>query len=366
MGLPTPSMSERSEPGRPAVLFDGESARRRRVAVSQWAGGLAVTGEARADLARAELRLVEQGAARTILGLADASDWRLVAEPPLPEAWLEGIARADRLTRPHFLRIGAAVALVAGVAAALWFQGGVLLAAAAPLVPPTVTEPLGKAFLEQLVGERACMSAEATAALDRMVARLDPPVPVAVTIADWSLPNAFAGPGGQIVLTRGLIEQASGPDEVAGVLAHEIGHVANHHPTRALLRHYGLSLFAGSVGGGFAQTADLGLVLAASRDAEREADAHGLDALVAADISPAGLAAFFERQAAKGTKAEARGDELLARLGGYATTHPSDAERLAAIRAAAKGVTGAPALSAADWAALKAACKVNPPARSGD
>jgi predicted Zn-dependent protease len=361
-------MSAGSEGTAPAALFDGESAARKAVSIRPWAGGLALSGDTEALLARAELRLVERGSRRTVLGLADLPDWRLVAEPALPADWLAGILHRDRLTRPVVLRLAAAGALVAAVGALLWLKGGILLSTAAPLVPASVTEPMGKAFLAQLVGDHTCTTPEAQAALGRLVARLDPPQPVSVTIADWGFANAFAGPGGQVVLTRGLIEGASGPDEVAGVLAHEIGHVAHHHPTRALLRHYGVSLFASAVGGGYAQSADLGLMLAASRDAEREADRYGLDALTAAQVSPAGLAAFFERQ--KGPKpgpgADSDAEDLLKQLGSYATTHPSDAERLGAIRAAAKGVDGTPALSAEDWAALKAACKVSPPARSAD
>lgn len=360
-----PSMSEGSEAT--AALFDGESATRRKVMVRPWAAGLSVTGEVQADFARAELRLIESGPRRTILGLADNPDWRLVAEPPLPADWLTGIERLDRLTRPHIFRLAVAGGVAVAVAGALWLAGGAMLTAAAPLVPESVTEPLGKAFVAQLSGDRACTTPEAEAALRKLVDRLDPPRPVTVTISDWKLANAFAGPGGQIILTRGLLEEASGPDEVAGVLAHEIGHVARHHPTKALLRHYGVSLFAGALGGGYAQTADLGLLLAASRDAEREADAYGLEALTAAGVSPQGLAAFFERQKRPPAKAEQEdgADALLKKLGSYATTHPSDDERLAAIREAAAGVKGTPALSQAEWAALKAACKVSPPARSG-
>lgn len=359
-------MSEGSEA--PAALFDGESAARRTVMVRPWAGGLSVTGERQADYARAELRLLESGPRRTILGLADHPDWRLVAEPPLPADWLSGIERHDRLSRPQMVRLAVAGGVAAALAGVLWLAGGALLTAAAPLVPDTVTEPLGKAFVAQLSGDRACTSPEAEAALSKLVDRLHPPRPVTVTIADWKLANAFAGPGGQIILTRGLLEEASGPDEVAGVLAHEIGHVARHHPTKALLRHYGVSLFAGALGGGYAQTADLGLLLAASREAEREADAYGLEAMAAAKVSPQGLAAFFERQKRPGPKATKNdgADTLLQKLGSYATTHPSDDERLAAIREAAAGVKGTPALSTEEWAALKAACKVSPPARSGD
>jgi predicted Zn-dependent protease len=373
-------MSEGSDAPLPAALFDGQSARRLRVEVRPWIGGLAVSGDLRADFARAELRLVETGSSRTVLGMADQPDWRLVAEPPLPAEWLDGILRQDRLTRPQLVRLAVAGGVVAALAAAIWLAGGAMLSAAAPLVPPAVTEPLGKAFVEQLAGEKLCTSAEADAAMRRLVERLDPPQGVTVHIADWAVANAFAGPGGQIILTRGLIEAASGPDEVAGVLAHEIGHVAHHHPTRALLRHYGVSLFAGALGGGYAQTADMGLVLAASREAEREADAHGLEALAAARISPEGLATFFERQkgpaprtgpgADPGAGPQSDGGNaaggLLTTLGSYAMTHPSDDERLAAIRAAARGRQGTAALSAEDWAALKTACRVSRPARSAD
>jgi Zn-dependent protease with chaperone function len=361
-------MSGGSDAPTRAVLFDGRSAQRRRVEVRPWVGGLSVSGDAVADFARVELRLVEDGPRRTVLGMADQPDWRLVAEPPLPARWLEGIDRQDRLTRPYLARLAIAGGFLAAVGAAIWLGGGALLSAAAPVVPAAVTEPLGKAFVEQLAGDRLCSSAEAEAALRRLVERLDPPRAVTVTIADWKLANAFAGPGGQIILTRGLIEQASGPDEIAGVLAHEIGHVAHHHPTRALLRHYGVSLFAGALGGGYAQTADLGLMLAASRDAEREADSYGLDALAAARISPAGLAAFFERQKrpAPTSGADEGAGQLLETLGSYATTHPSDEERLAAIRAAADDVRGTAALSPEEWAALKAACTVSRPARSAD
>ena len=50
------------------------------------------------------------------------------------------------------------------------------------------------------------------------------PMPVRVVLLDWALVNAFAMPGGQIILTRGLVQTAGSPDEVAGVLAHELGH----------------------------------------------------------------------------------------------------------------------------------------------
>jgi predicted Zn-dependent protease len=314
------------------------------------------------------------------VGRFDNPDWRLVAEPPFPAAWLKGLAPAGRPSGRALRAWGLVGAVLLAAAGLLWARGDALVEAAAPLVPPAVTEPLGKAFVAQLVGERRCETPEAKAALAALLARLGTPGPVTLTVADTGFANAFAGPGGQVVLTRGLLEEASGPDEVAGVLAHELGHVARHHPTEALLRQYGLGLLTGSLGGGYADAANMGLLLAASRDAEREADGYALERLKGARISTAGLLGFFERHATpKAARGEARsatdaGRDLLERIGSYATTHPADVERIAAFRAAARG--GTPALPPDRWAALKSVCgaagagtvgagKVSAGARSG-
>ena len=66
-------------------------------------------------------------------------------------------------------------------------------------------------------------------------------------------PYSFDVPGGQIVLTRGLVRTAGSADEVAGVLAHELGHTLELHPETGLVRAMGLAaaaqlMFAGSAG----------------------------------------------------------------------------------------------------------------------
>ena len=194
--------------------------------------------------------------------------------------------------------------------------------------------------------------------------RIGAPEQVRVTVADWAFANAFAGPGGEIVLTRGLIEGAAGPDEVAGVLAHEMGHVAHHHPMRALLRHYGISLLLGSVGGRGGELADVGLVLSATRAAEGEADGYALAALTGAGVSADGLAGFFQRQLDTRAVADSKpADDLglvLAQMDNWARTHPPDAERLAMIRASAPPSGARPALTPADLTALQKACADRP------
>lgn len=348
-----PSTSAGSEAA-PAQLFDGETATRHLVIIRPWAGGLQLSGDCEQLLARSELRILASGSSRTVLGHAGNDDWRLVAQPPLPPDWLRGIRKTGTM-QPRDLRLLAVAAVAAtAVVSGLWLWGGALMAEAAPLVPDAVTEPLGRGMVRQVVGHRRCNNPAADAVLARLAARLQTPRPLVITIADWPVANAFAAPGGQVVVTRGLIETASGPDEVAGVLAHEIGHVAGHHPTRALVRTHGLSLLAGTLGGQGAELADIGLLLAATRQGEREADTHALAALAAAGISSQGLQRFFERQQQAANPGWQAPTPLLA-LGNWARTHPPDAERLALIRAA--GTTGgSAAMPDADWAVLRDAC----------
>ena len=87
--------------------------------------------------------------------------------------------------------------------------------------------------------------------------------------------NAFAAPGGHVVVLSGLIDEAKSGDEVAGVLAHEIAHVIHRHPMESLVRAMGLAVLAEALSGdGLGGTAAMLLAVTAySREAEAEADA---------------------------------------------------------------------------------------------
>jgi predicted Zn-dependent protease len=161
--------------------------------------------------------------------------------------------------------------------------------------------------------------------------------------------NAFAMPGGYVVVFSGLIEQARTPEEIAGVLAHEVQHVELRHSLKNLLHGLGwravLSLALGDFAGGvWANMADQLGSLKFGRDLEREADMQGLAALKRAGIAPEGMASFFE------IMAKQDGGEIA-----LLSSHPTSDERLASIRAAiaAQGVYPAPPL-AYDLAAIKA------------
>jgi len=139
--------------------------------------------------------------------------------------------------------------------------------------------------------------------------------------------NAFAAPGGVVVVNAGLLHAVSSPEELAGVLAHEIAHAELRHSLKGIAKSLGLralvSLALGDYGGtalaeGLKKVTELGF----SREAEREADLEGLRRLVAAGIDPQGMVRFFEllEKEQQLTPPE------------FLSTHPANTERIAALK----------------------------------
>lgn len=153
-------------------------------------------------------------------------------------------------------------------------------------------------------------------------------------------PNAFALPGGTIVVTDELVDLlAAHDDALLGVMAHELGHVEGRHGMRLFVQTSVLGVVAGWALGDFSgllATAPVMLGRAAySRDAEREADAASVRILKASGVSPLVMVTFFEKLAARPARAE--GDEDTARwLGLTIASHPRDAERIRFFRDAAQ------------------------------
>ena len=77
------------------------------------------------------------------------------------------------------------------------------------------------------------------------------PHPLRPAVLRVRVPNAVALPGGRIYVFQGLIDKAESPDELAGVIGHEIGHVAHRDGTRAVLQSAGLSFLLGMLLGDF-------------------------------------------------------------------------------------------------------------------
>ena len=141
-------------------------------------------------------------------------------------------------------------------------------------------------------------------------------------VADDPSLNAFAMPGGVVVVHTGLIAATKRPEELAGVLAHEVQHVELRHSLRGMIKELGLrglwSVVTGDLGGTLAGQAALEMTaLKFSRDDETEADQYGFDALVDAGIDPSGMPAFFATMSEQAIEAPAA----------FLSTHPLSEER---------------------------------------
>ena len=231
----------------------------------------------------------------------------------------------------------------------------------AELLPNKVRETMGRQVVASMTEQRrVCDAKSGRAALEQLTKRLSATVSPSrdfhVVVVDWGLVNAFATPGENIVLTRGLLEQATSSDEVAGVLAHEMGHGIELHPETGLVRAMGLSAAAELLMGGSSGTlGNLGVLLVQlsyTRDAEGQADDHALEILRNAKISSKGIANFFERMAKQHHGKSTGG------LAGMLSTHPGTTERLAKILAMG-GYASTPALPEAQWQSLKSMCEEN-------
>jgi predicted Zn-dependent protease len=149
--------------------------------------------------------------------------------------------------------------------------------------------------------------------------------------------NAFALPGGVMVVNAGTILQADRLEEVMGVMAHEVSHVTKRHATRQFISMYGIYFFVDFVFGGMAGTL-AGLSQGAlfllqqgfSRENEEEADLQGLTYLEKARINPEGMVEFFER-----VKSESEKNPVLSSVERHAailSTHPATDSRIAYLK----------------------------------
>jgi Zn-dependent protease with chaperone function len=289
------------------------------------------------------------------------------------------LRRRVRLDRRSAARLGALlVAAALSVAALVHFVIPEIATQVARSMPPQLERRIGEGVADQLAllmgaieGRRralACAAPSGVAALEALLARLaparqsaegregasdpGPDLPPTVRVLDARLVNAFALPGAVIVLPRGMIDFSRSPDELAGVLAHELGHIALRHPIETLIKVAGVStlfsLLIGDVTGGAVIVAlgEYMIRVSYTRPVEQAADAYAVAALHRAAIDPAATAAAFARLLPKG----AAGGALERAL----STHPPTEDRVALFRAAAR--EGQPALSAGEWAALKAIC----------
>ncbi len=167
-----------------------------------------------------------------------------------------------------------------------------------------------------------------------IVKHSDAKVPFYIKVVDTDEVNAFAFPGGYFYVNKGLVLAADNEAELAGVMAHEISHVAARHATARMSKGQYLQFMtipALFVGGYWAQMAiqnglGMGLnleLMGITRDSEREADQLGIQYLWNSGYDPNAFVSFFE-------KLQEQEKNKPGKLAGFFRTHPSTDDRIIA------------------------------------
>lgn len=201
---------------------------------------------------------------------------------------------------------------------------------------------------------------ESKAAFEKLMKRIYPiqkddlPGFLRVEIVKFPVSNALTFPGGRIVIFDDVILNAKSPEELAGVIAHEIGHAKKRHIMQKIVSTLSMAAVFQFIGGDFSSALALDPstvlsigTLAFDRGMETEADQFAYDRLVEAKISPYDVAGFFERLSSNSDK--------------YAilSSHPGDESRIKLFRKK-NDVKALPILTKREWQALKDYCVVKP------
>ncbi|WP_416900338.1 MAG: M48 family metallopeptidase [Minwuia sp.] len=352
-----------------ARYTDGVTAREHRVQVQATADGLSFDADGKHHVWPVSgLLLVERVGGVPRMAHDSYGEARLVFDSVVADTELKSLMPGvmaksrDRLGL-DLRRVAMIGGATIGVIALIFFSLPALTTLAVALVPLSYEKELGEetmgtltAFFEK-AGDR-CEEPEGLAALEKMTAKLidgrELRIPVDVRVAPVDIVNALALPGGTVIVFEELLKEAESAEEVAGVIAHEIGHAQYRHGMQRLLQGQAIDALISIVTpgefGSIGRTAGTILVSQSyNRDAEREADGYAIETLNRIGVTAGGMAAFFERAPDHGDEGE---DEAGAFR--YLVSHPASGERAATIRAESQGEGRI--LTDAEWQALKGIC----------
>ena len=356
-----------AQSSKPTIFFDGTSNRRRQV-TPRFGDALEIAedGEPPVRWAYADIRRADSPPG--ILRLA------CTAAPPLARLEIRDAALAADLTA-RCLRldehrtsrrgvakiVGWSVAAAVSIVCVVLF--GVPLAAdrLAPLVPRPVERRIGDAAevqVKTIFGRNACEDPAGKAAFTKLVNRLRDAAgldddSMTAGVLPTSVPNAFALPGGKVYVLKGLLDKAESPDELAGILAHELGHLKHYDNMRGLIYNGGTSfliglLFGDVTGSSAVIFASRSLVEASySREAETAADTFAIEVMHKLGRSPKPAAELMFRVTGK------EGGSTLTTI---LASHPLTEDRLARMTKEDRPVSGPPLLTDKEWQSLKLIC----------
>lgn len=275
------------------------------------------------EIITADFSILEQPA----IAIIDGIGARLNAEASRNELW-----RRLRLLG-YVLGVGILLVWLSQVALSLMVRSLVAK------LPPELEQEIGDAMIVEVQEEMEFI--EDTNRVGNLVALAAPlttnlaggKMQFTFYIAEDDDPNAFALPGGHVIVTTGLLKMADRPEQVLGVLAHEVAHVTEKHGVRKVIASVGpfliFRVFLGGNSRGLAQVAggasDLIVRQSFSQEYETEADEVGWRTLVAAKIDPRGMTEMFGKLAAYERAQEIPGYEMPAAF----QSHPALNKRIA-------------------------------------
>ncbi|WP_375157101.1 M48 family metallopeptidase [Bradyrhizobium sp. RDT46] len=356
-----------AQSAKPTIFFDGTSSRRRQVTL-RFGDTLEIAEEGGAPVRWAYADIRRADSPSGILRLS------CTAAPPLARLEIRDAAlaadvtaRCMRLDEHRTSRRGVAKIVGWSVAAAVSIVCvvlfGVPLAAdrLAPLVPKPVERRIGDAAevqVKTIFGRNACEDPAGKAAFTKLVNRLRDAAgldddTMTAGVLPTSVPNAFALPGGKVFVLKGLLDKAESPDELAGILAHELGHLKHYDNMRGLIYNGGTSfliglLFGDVTGSSAVIFASRSLVEASySREAETAADTFAIEVMHKLGRSPKPAAELMFRITGK------EGGSTLTTI---LASHPLTEDRLARMTREDRPASGPPLLTDKEWQSLKLIC----------
>ncbi len=236
------------------------------------------------------------------------------------------------------------------------------------LIPQSVESKLGQIVIDKMSDEfRPCDDKAAIASLQKITKRLslasgEKNTNPQIYLFHSSEPNAFSLPGQKIAVLSGFLSDARSENEIAAVLAHEMGHMSKRDSLEAFIESQGLGVIAGLIGssgayGGIAEFASFMQNMNYSRQKEFRADEYGAKLLIKAGYSPQGLSSFLSRI----DREEKNG--LLGKSAEYIeflSTHPDTKERVKRIQTYSQKSEGilVESLTQDEFLRLKKACGV--------
>ncbi len=347
-----------------ATYFDGTSSRRRAVTL-HFADRLEIIEHEQVLAAwdYADIRRADSPSGMLRLGCPTAS---ALARLEVRDSALaaELVSRCTKLNENTPGRRGVAVIVGWSLAAAVSIVAVVLFGLPliadrlAPLVPEAFERRLGDVAdsqIKTMFSAKACDNPAGQKAFVKLVtsiresAGLDTSVQSGVLSSP--IPNAFALPGGKVYLFDGLLAKADNADEIAGVLAHELGHLKHRDSMRGLIRDGSTSFLIGLLFGDITGSSALifgsrTLVTSShSREAETNADGFAIDVMhrLGRPAKPTGELLL------RVTGKEGKGLSII-------SSHPLSEDRLARMTREDPPASGPPLLTSEEWRSLKSIC----------